>query len=899
MRRYRVPITVSATALALVLAADAGGGIRPADASVTGPVTDPTGGTGSYLLTATSTGPTYAPTFTGNGELGLRVPPTGQGYAGGAVPTQAELAGFYAQPPGGVQQRANIPVWSTLTFSDGGQSFSLSSGHTSNWRQSINLRTGVIGTAARWTAPSGHVTELSYQVLTDRARAHIGIVRLTLMPRWTGTAAISDTIDGASATLSTETAKAWIPSVHREWIAVEALGTNIEAVIASQLTMSDNVVASTTQLDRTVDQSVGQQLAFHVTAGHRYTLTKYVGVVTSLDSDSPTLAAQTQASDAAATGFSALLAANDTEWTALWSGRIDVLGNQVLATELNASEFYLWSSIRDGVDWSISPAGLSSNGYNGHIFWDAETWMYPALLAQHPDLAEGMDNYRFGRLAAAHSHASATGYLGSRFPWESALDGTEQIPPPASLFTEGLYEQHVTADIALAQWQYYEATGNKRWLAQHGWPVISQAATFWASRVVAGAGGSYHIDGITGPDEENADVDDEVYTNAAAAATLRDAIEAARLLGLKAPADWARIASGIVVPTDRSPGITPEFAGYGGQLIKQADATLLEYPLGRPISPSIAQGNVDYYVPRTDPGGPSMSDAISSIDTSMSGTAGCASFVFTQRSAQPFIRDVFDQFSETKTGGVFTFMTGIGGFLQEFLYGYSGLQWNADAVQLSPILTGQLGGLVLHGLWWHGRRFTVTIDQHATAITLNSGGVLPVKTGSVIRGVGTGQTLSVATRRPDLVQTKDVARCGDASATSSQPGAPALAAVDGSAATEWRPMAIPAMLTVRFPHGARTVSSATLTWSQQWPPAPAPNVSPPPGPVTTPRASDYNLATSIDGTTWQPVTTVMDRTSGSIDVLHFSATKARYVRVTINSSTDMQSPGLDQLTVTG
>jgi len=153
--------------------------------------------------------------------------------------------------------------------------------------------------------------------------------------------------------------------------------------------------------------------------------------------------------------------------------RIDVSGDATLATDVNASEFYLWSSTRAGLDWSISPAGLSSNGYNGHIFWDAETWMFPSLLAQHPELAEGMDNYRFDRLAQAKIHAQRTGWAGARFPWESALDGTEQIPPPASINSEGLYEQHIVADVALAQWQYYLASGDKEWLSERGWPVIS------------------------------------------------------------------------------------------------------------------------------------------------------------------------------------------------------------------------------------------------------------------------------------------------------------------------------------------------------------------------------------------------------------------------------------------
>ena len=99
-------------------------------------------GTGSYVLTATSTGGNYAPTFTGNGYLGVRVPPAGQGYAGGSVPAESTLAGFYAQAPGQVQQRANLPTWSTLTFSDGGQGFSLGAGQVTGWRQQLDLHTG-------------------------------------------------------------------------------------------------------------------------------------------------------------------------------------------------------------------------------------------------------------------------------------------------------------------------------------------------------------------------------------------------------------------------------------------------------------------------------------------------------------------------------------------------------------------------------------------------------------------------------------------------------------------------------------------------------------------------------------------------------------------------------------
>ncbi|MGZ4165440.1 MAG: hypothetical protein ACXVRN_10995 [Solirubrobacteraceae bacterium] len=109
----------------------------------------------------------------GQRPAGRAVPATGQGYAGGSVPAQSELGGFYAKPTkpksasDAVQQRANIPTWSTLTFADGGQPFSLTSGTTTGWRQSLDLHTGTISTSATWRAPDGHTTRLAYQVLTD------------------------------------------------------------------------------------------------------------------------------------------------------------------------------------------------------------------------------------------------------------------------------------------------------------------------------------------------------------------------------------------------------------------------------------------------------------------------------------------------------------------------------------------------------------------------------------------------------------------------------------------------------------------------------------------------------------------------------------------------------------
>ena len=118
--------------------------------------------------------------------------------------------------------------------------------------------------------------------------------------------------------------------------------------------------------------------------------------------------------------------------------------------------------------------------------------------------------------------------------------------------------------------------------------------------------------------------------------TLQDAVAAAQVLGVAAPASWSTIAAGLDVPV--SGGIHPEFSGYGDQLVKQADVTLLQYPWGFRTSPQVGRNDIDFYVPRTDPGGPSMSDAVNLIDNDAlrrpAARATCTSSAATSRSSR-------------------------------------------------------------------------------------------------------------------------------------------------------------------------------------------------------------------------------------------------------------------------
>jgi hypothetical protein len=217
-------------------------------------------------------------------------------------------------------------------------------------------------------------------------------------------------------------------------------------------------------------------------------------------------------------------------------------------------------------------------------------------------------------------------------------------------------------------------------------------------------------------------------------------------------------------------------------------------------------------------------------------------------------------------------------------------------VRLDPSLTAQIGGVVLHNLRWRGRIFDLAIGSRRTTVTLESGPPLPVTTGTGgMREVVAGHSLSLPTGRPDLApSTEDPLRCAAATADSAQPGAPALAAVDGSPATDWEPASLPASLTVPL-HGARRIARATVTWGQSWPPAPEPNVPPPPGPVKTRRATDYVLLGSRNGHRWKPLATVAGRTTGTVDELHFKPTKIRFLRLEETAATEGEPPILEEL----
>lgn len=379
-------------------------------------------------------------------------------------------------------------------------------------------------------------------------------------------------------------------------------------------------------------------------------------------------------------GEEALMQAHYRLWDELWQSDIRIEGDDNAQRIVRFALFNLYSSCRGGSRLSIPPMGLSLQGYNGHIFWDTELWMYPPMLLLNQDIARSMLDYRFDRLPAARKKALAYGYRGAMFPWESDDSGEEATPTHA---LTGPFEHHITADIGIACWNYYCVTRDVRWLQREGYPLLKEIADFWISRVTRNQDGSYSIHNVTGADEYANGVTDNAFTNGAASLALKYACQAAEICGEKVPEIWQEIGENIRILQFEN-GVTREHSTYKGEIIKQADANLLAYPLGVITDEYRQRQDLEYYAERIDQkDGPAMSYSVYCVQYARMGEADKAYEMF-RRCYEPNLRKPFGVISETPTSNNPYFMTGAGGLLQAVLNGFCGLQITDEGIVQLP-----------------------------------------------------------------------------------------------------------------------------------------------------------------------------------------------------------------------
>lgn len=441
-----------------------------------------------------------------------------------------------------------------------------------------------------------------------------------------------------------------------------------------------------------------------IKAGETYRFSIAGSAITSAHHEDPLNEAERATLFAKLEGRERLIQFHTNAWEELWKSDILIDGDPQSQQDVHSMLYHLYSFSREGTALSPSPMGLSGLGYNGHVFWDTELWMFPAVLVLHPEIARSMIEYRFQRLDAARRNAFSKGYQGAMYPWESAASGVEETPVWA---LSGPFEHHITACVGIAAWKYYCVTQDKQWLKEKGYPILSATADFWASRVERNGPGQYDIKNVVAADEWAENVDNNAFTNAAAKSNLQFATEAAKVLGIVPNPDWMHVANNIPILKMEN-GVTREHATYHGEGIKQADVNLLAYPLKQITDPLQIRKDLDYYSTKVpNEGTPAMTQAVFATLYARLGDAEKAYHWF-KESYVPNLNPPFRVIAETKGGTNPYFATGAGGVIQSLLMGFGGLDITSSGiVQISSQLPKQWKSLTLTGVGVQKKTFVI------------------------------------------------------------------------------------------------------------------------------------------------------------------------------------------------
>ncbi|XP_023510634.1 protein-glucosylgalactosylhydroxylysine glucosidase isoform X4 [Equus caballus] len=379
-------------------------------------------------------------------------------------------------------------------------------------------------------------------------------------------------------------------------------------------------------------------------------------------------------------GRGALYTVHAQAWAQLWAGcGLDVVGPLPLRQALRGALYYLLSTLPQPgapgyICHGLSPGGLSNGSreecYWGHIFWDQDLWMFPNILLFHPEAARALLEYRIRTLGGALDNAWNLGY----------------------------------EDL-----QLFQEAG--------GWDVISAVAEFWCSRVEwSPEEENYHLRGVMPPDEYHSGVNNSVYTNVLVQNSLRFAAALAQDLGKPVPNRWLVVADKIKVPFDPEQNFHPEFDGYQlGEEVKQADVVLLGYPVPFPLSPCVRRTNLEIYEAVTSPQGPAMTWSMFAVGWLELKDARRARDLLERSFAN--ITEPFKVWTENADGsGAVNFLTGMGGFLQAALFGFTGFRITRAGVTFNPLCPAGISGVSVSGVSYQGNKLDFSFSGDSVTV---------------------------------------------------------------------------------------------------------------------------------------------------------------------------------------
>jgi alpha,alpha-trehalose phosphorylase len=493
-------------------------------------------------------------------------------------------------------------------------------------------------------------------------------------------------------------------------------------------------------------------IAAEVSAGEKIEVVKFVGYGWSSTRSKPALVDQVSAALAAAhlTGWDGILAEQRAYLDEFWEGAdVEVDGDAEIQQAVRFGLFHILQAGARAEHRPIPAKGLTGTGYDGHTFWDTESFVLPVLMYTHPSAAADALRWRYLTLDVARQHATELGLAGAVFAWRT-IRGQEC----SGYWPAGTAAFHINADIADAVARYLDATEDAKFEQEVGLELLVETARLWRSLGQHDAAGHFRIEGVTGPDEYSAVKDNNIYTNLMAQRNLACAADLAVKLPDQAAklgvtteevASWRDAAAAVYIPFDDRLGVHPQHEGftdyarwdfkntaedhyplllhfpyfqlYRKQVVKQADLVLAMYMRPDAFTPEQKARNFAYYEPLTVRDS-SLSACTQGVIAAEVGQLDLAHDYL----AEAALMDLRDVEHNTSDG---VHMASLAGAWMALVAGFGGMRAGAGSLAFSPRLPGGIA-MICFRLRYRGRRLRITVRPNQALYELLDGKALHI-----------------------------------------------------------------------------------------------------------------------------------------------------------------------------
>jgi alpha,alpha-trehalose phosphorylase len=707
----------------------------------------------------------------------------------------------YGNPEAG-QTMINVTDGKVIRLLVDDEPFDVRYGELVHHERVLDLRAGVLRREAEWVSPAGQrirvhsqrlvslvqrsVAAILYEVEPLSATARIGVqselVANEPVPEQAGDPRVAAALRDALVAEHHTHNELRASLVHR----ARASGLRMAAAMDHLVDGPEGTVTAAESDPDLARLTVSTELE----PGQRLRIVKFLAYGWSSQRSMPSLRDQVDLALAAAkrTGWEGLRRAQQDYLDDLWErADVELDGDPALQQAVRFAVFQVAQAAVRAEMRAIPAKGLTGSGYDGHTFWDMETYTLPVLTYIAPAAARDALSWRHATIDLAEARAQELGLDGVTFPWRT-IRGQEC----SGYWPAGTAAFHINADIADAVRRYLAATEDGEFERGPGLELLVATARLWRSLGHHDARGGFRIDGVTGPDEYTALGDNNVYTNLMAARNLTVAADAAvrhpkRAAELRVDeeeiASWRDAAAAMEVPFDADLNITPQCEGftryrrwdfaatqptdyplllhyhnyllYSSQVIKQADLVFALYACGDRFDPEQKARDFDYYEGITVRDS-SLSAAIQAIVAAEVGHLDLAYDYLTETA----FTDLRDLGHNTRDG---LHLAALAGAWLAAVAGFGGMRDHGKTLSFAPRLPSRLTRLSF-GLLYRGRRLRVGISSDTAQYELLDGKPLEI--------LHHGESLKVTTDSP---QTRPVPPAPQRPAPQPPPGrAPGL-----------------------------------------------------------------------------------------------------------------------------